>query len=181
MLSLFVSGQPCDSEGNFLAEDVPPLPYTDTSRNDWSPYGNRLEFEMADFLFTKSQSSSREIDFLMDAFTAFGYEFGTTPPFTDHADMYNVIDSTSLGDAPWSSFTAQYAGPLPDGSREVPLWMSTKYDVWCRDPHVVLQNILANPDFKDGIDYSPYREFASGKRRYTNLMSGNWAWRQAVS
>lgn len=171
-------GKPCDKDGTPLEEGTPP-PYTSASNSDWSPYSNRLEFEMADFLFTKSQSSAREIDFLMDTFTAFGYSFGADPPFADHTDMYNVIDSTSLGDAPWSSFTAQYSGSLP--SEDIPSWMTTKYDVWCRDPHIVLQNMLSNPDFNGEIDYAPYRKYAGGKREYTNLMSGNWAWRQAVS
>lgn len=116
----------------------------------------------------------------MDAFTAFGYPFGAAPPFADCADMHEVIDSVPLGDAPWIAFTAQYTGPIPDS--EVPTWMTAKYDIWCRDPRTVLRNMLANPDFKDEINYSPYQEYdKDGERQYNNLMSGNWAWRHAVS
>ncbi|KAK7681443.1 hypothetical protein QCA50_015535 [Cerrena zonata] len=173
-----LDGRPCDAEGNPLEMGTPPPPYTSAMPDDWTPYNSRLEFEMADFLFTKSQSSGREVNFLMDAFTAFGYPFGAAPPFADCADMHRTIDSTPLGDAPWCSFTAQYTGLIPEG--EAPSWMTAKYDVWCRDPRTVLRNMLANPDFKDEINYAPYREYdKKGERQYDNLMLGNWAWRHA--
>ncbi|OBZ74546.1 hypothetical protein A0H81_05423 [Grifola frondosa] len=39
--------------------------------------------------------------------------------------------------------------------------------------------MLANPDFKDKIDFMPLREFVDGERRLKNFMGGDWAWRQA--
>lgn len=59
--------------------------------------------------------------------------------------------------------------------------MTTKYQLWYRDPRKVIHNILANPDLADGIDYVPYRKFQDNKRQYCDFMSGNWAWRQCVS
>jgi len=58
--------------------------------------------------------------------------------------------------------------------------MTTKYDVWYRDPHEVVKNILASPDFEGQINYVAYREFDGGQRRYGNMMSGDWSWRQSV-
>lgn len=115
----------------------------------------------------------------MDNFAAFGYTFGKPPPFSDAVDMYNVIDSISLGDAQWHSFSASYTGTIPETN--APSWMSAKYDVWCRNPRDVVRNLLSNPDFKNDFDYAPFRDYdVDGTRQYHNLMSGNWAWRHAV-
>lgn len=59
--------------------------------------------------------------------------------------------------------------------------MLEEYEVWYRDLRVVIRNQLANPDFKNEIDYAPVQEFGSnGERRWKNFMSGNWAWSNAV-
>jgi hypothetical protein len=60
--------------------------------------------------------------------------------------------------------------------------MDASYDVWFRDPHQLVHNIILNPDFENGFDYIPYQKHdTNGSRRYHNLMSANWAWKQAVS
>jgi hypothetical protein len=102
------------------------------------------------------------------------------PPFADHRDLYKTIDATPLGDVAWQSFSLQYNGDKP--SRQCPLWMEQSHEVWFRDPHTVVKNMLANPDFKNSIDYVPYREFEEkGEQRcYKDFMSGDWAWQQAV-
>lgn len=59
--------------------------------------------------------------------------------------------------------------------------MDAEYEVWHRDPRTVIQQQLSNPDFKDAIHYAPFRETTDkGERRWQDLMSGNWAWKQAV-
>ena len=58
--------------------------------------------------------------------------------------------------------------------------MTTDYQLWYHDPRRVIHNILANPNLADSIDYVPYHEFEGDKRRYCDLMSGNWAWEQCV-
>ena len=94
--------------------------------------------------------------------------------------MYNTIDSTPLGDLPWESFSLAYNGDVPEG--DPPLWMSSEYDVWFRDPRGLVHNILSNPDFEGEIDYAPVQEYSSnGVHRFRDFMSGNWAWKQAVS
>jgi hypothetical protein len=105
------------------------------------------------------------------------------PPINDHKELYSMIDAIEQGDVAWSSFSASYNGELPDTSSgaTIPPWMTQKYEVWFRDPLGVLENQIGNPDFKGVFDYAPKRVFRKGKRRYRDLMSGNWAWRQAVS
>ncbi len=60
--------------------------------------------------------------------------------------------------------------------------MTQKYEVWFRCPCKTVHSILANHDFKNSFNTTPYREYTpDDKRKYTNLFSGNWAWRQAIS
>jgi hypothetical protein len=59
--------------------------------------------------------------------------------------------------------------------------MLAKYDVWFRDPKVVLQNQLQNSDFKDAFDYAPFQKFGdNGDREWKDFMSTNWGYQQAV-
>jgi Plavaka transposase len=63
----------------------------------------------------------------------------------------------------------------------VPNWRKQEYDIWYRDPEVVVRNMLANPDFEKEIDVAPYVELdVNGIRRRSDFMSANFAWRQCV-
>ncbi|KAI0245225.1 hypothetical protein BJV78DRAFT_1277481 [Lactifluus subvellereus] len=122
--------------------------------------------------------SAKNIDTLLDLWAATLLEHNDSPPFANHSDLYETIDSTPLGGIPWQSFSLTFTGELPEG--EVPEWMCSKYEVWFRDPLMLVKDILANPDYKGQIDYAPVQEFeGSGHRRYWNFMSGDWAWEQA--
>jgi Plavaka transposase len=168
------TGTPCNEHGVDLPPNTLP-PICDPRPKDFSPYEDRPDFELADLLFRRNQMSGGQIDELMDLWAAKGRD----PPFANHKDIYDTIDSTPLGDAPWKSFSVSYAGPMPD--EDIPLWMLDEFEVWHRDPRVVIQHQLANPDFVDGIHYAPYQEFgADGERRWQDLMSANWPWKQAV-
>jgi len=173
-------GRPCDKDGNFLPPNTPPSlrrPHTDPE--DWTPYESRLQFETAEFLFTRNQMSAGHIDTLLSLWATSLLKHGDEPPFSNHAELYNTIDSTPLGDVPWEVFNLKYDGALPEN--EVPSWMTSKYDVWFRDPRSVLRNVLSNPDFDGEFDYAPYQEYdVSGNHRFQDFMSGNWAWKQAV-
>lgn len=138
---------------------------------------------MAEYLFKRNKTPNTQIDILLDLwaaslYKATGGDANCTPPFSDHKDLHSIIDSTELGDAPWDSFTVQFDGEIPE--HNVLSWMDEKYEVWCRDPRVVMQNMLSNPDFDGEFDYSPFREYRDAKRVYRDFMSGNWAWEQAV-
>jgi len=81
-----------------------------------------------------------------------------------------------------ASFSVQYTGVQSNNSgAPQPKWMSDTHEVFYRDPRLVIHEMLANPDFKDGMDFVPYHAFdKDGIRMYQHLMGGNWAWEQVV-
>ncbi|THH16273.1 hypothetical protein EW146_g4353 [Bondarzewia mesenterica] len=97
-----LDGTPCDIHGNDLPANTPP-PARPSANDpaDFTPYDTRVEFELADLLFRRNQTPVGEIDDLLALWAATVKE----PPFTDHNDLYDTIDATTLGDAPWSSFS----------------------------------------------------------------------------
>ena len=122
-----------------------------------------------------------QIDNLMDLIKVLLLQNGDTtlkPPFADKKDLYDVIDSTPLGDVSWQSFSVTYQGEKPPDS--VPEWMDGSYEVCYRDPRDIIRNMLANPDFDGETDYVPYRDFdVDGHREWKDFMSGDWAYKQA--
>jgi hypothetical protein len=124
--------------------------------------------------------SGGDIDFIFNLWAASLAVRGGVPPFSSHTDMYSAIDSTPIGDVSWESFTMQYNGVQPEA--DVPSWMTAEYDVWFRDPRLLVHNMLSNPDFNGEFDYAPFQEYdADGAHRYQDFMSGDWSWKQAVS
>ena len=60
--------------------------------------------------------------------------------------------------------------------------MEETYELTTRDTLLLLEQQLATSDFDKQMEYVPYQEFdAQGDRIYSNLMSGHWASREAVS
>ncbi|KAG2740823.1 hypothetical protein P692DRAFT_201842419 [Suillus brevipes Sb2] len=172
----------CDGQGNPIPPDAPPPPRpSDSGSDDWTPYNDRVEFEVADFLYRRNQMSAGDIDFVFNLWAASLAAHGDTPPFTNHTDMYDTINSTPLGDVPWQSFSLQYNGILPDDLDDIPSWMKSEYDVWFRDPRLLVHNIISNPDFKDEFDYAPLQEYSvsDGAHQFQDFMSGDWCWKQA--
>jgi hypothetical protein len=54
---------PCDSNGNFIDPSTPPPPHRPTNDpDDWTPYESRLDFEIAEFLFSRNQMSGGDMD-----------------------------------------------------------------------------------------------------------------------
>ena len=140
------------------------------------PFESRPQFEFADFLYCKAQLSAGKIDGLTDILAAMYGE--QDPPFRSHREMYQTIDSISLGNAPWQSFVVKYGGLLPDNP---PAWMTAEYDIWHRDPLTVLESQIGNTDFAGCIDYAPkVITDKAGEREVGDLMSGQWAWDQCV-
>jgi hypothetical protein len=149
------------------------------SKSDWAPFESRVHFELAEFLFSRNQMPATQIDILLKLWGATLAEHGDAAPFSDHRDLYATIDSIPFGDAPWESFNVVHTGDKP--SRDIPSWMTAKYDVWLRNPRTLLHNLIANPDFDKGFDYVPFREYDQFENhRFQDFMSGNWAWKQAV-
>lgn len=106
-------------------------------------------------------------------------EQGRTAPWASADDMYATIDKIQEGDTPWKCFKMSYNGPRPAG--QPPKWMDESYELWTRDIRLLLHSQLASTDLQDEFNPAPYRQFSEqGDRIYTNLMSANWAWSQAV-
>jgi hypothetical protein len=123
--------------------------------------------------------SAGQIDTLLDIWAATLIKHDDSPPFTGHRNLYETIDSTPLGDVSWQTFSMSYSGTRP--AENVLPWMTAEYDVWFRDPHLLVHNMLSNPDFAAEIEYVPYRDYTDdNKRCYKNFLSGDWAWKQAV-
>jgi len=147
--------------------------------DDWTPFVSRAGFETAEILYTTASLSNNVIDNLLSIWSATLAPHDDSAPIADHHDLHTTIDAIELGHVPWRSYTARYNGLRPENG-PAPEWMTTDYEVWYRDPREVIHNIFANPDLVDGFDYVPYREFENGKRQYSDLMSGDWAWNQCV-
>ena len=100
--------------------------------------------------------------------------------FKSNANMLSAINSTPLRDVPWQGFSITYNGPLPQAG-VVPSWMTKSHDVWYHNPWLLIHNLLANQDFNSEFDYIPFWEFDAQKRRRWQVMSSDWAWKEADS
>jgi hypothetical protein len=170
---------PCDKNGNAIPPYTPPPAPEDTLPNNWAPFGSRAEFNFAHYHFVEVQSSAIKIDKALDMWAASVMEFGADAPWKTSADLYKTIDAIQHGDLPWKTYRIRYQGPRPPGTP--PKWMMETYKLYARDTRQVLHHQLATKDFKDKINLVPYRQFnAKGQWIWSNLMSADWAWSQAV-
>jgi len=178
-LSSLPKGRRCNQYGTFLSPNSPPEPPATKADDDWSPFTSRAGFELAEFLFTEAELSQKKIDKLLELWAATLFPHDDSPPITNHQHLHQQIDAIELGNVQWENTPLKYEGPLPRATRH-PEWKTTEYDVWHRNPHQVIKNMLENMDFSGHIDYVAYQEFNGEKRQYGNMMSGDWSWRQSV-
>ncbi|KAJ7255147.1 hypothetical protein C8J57DRAFT_1437087 [Mycena rebaudengoi] len=120
--------------------------------DDFFPYMACADFELADLLYRRVQMSAGAINELMQNW-AVRPESAGDPPFADAEDMYNTIDATEIGHVPWESFAVKYNQPITPGDNSP--WKTQDYIVHFCDPRKVLQQQLANPDFKLEMDFVP--------------------------
>lgn len=93
--------------------------------------------------------------------------------------MYETIDQIQRGSAPFRTAKIRYTDAQPENP---PSWMNQEYELCYRDVRQVLHDQLATADFAADFDPAPYRQYQpNGERVWSNLMLGEWAWRQAVS
>ncbi|KAI5988134.1 hypothetical protein EDC04DRAFT_2993249 [Pisolithus marmoratus] len=197
-----LNAQKCDSQGHFLPDGALPLSCVQVSPDDWSPYCNQREFELAKFLFKHAEMPASQINTLLEIWATSLIELGGNPLFANHTDLYHVIDSMSVGTVKWENFKIAYKCKCQDGQNtdeqdelidlaglggqdgqdepNAP-WMFDVYDVWYRDPHQVIHNLLRHTDIKDEMDFIPYQEFdaTNKQRRWEDFMLGDWAWEEA--
>ncbi|KAG1901072.1 uncharacterized protein F5891DRAFT_1128178 [Suillus fuscotomentosus] len=175
-----LNGRPCDIHGCFLDDNALPPTHEPQSPNDWMPFHNRTEFETADFFYTQNPTPARKIDAHLALWASTLLKHGDAPLFADNQDLYamipmllvTMIDAIPLGEVKWEC-------EKPEGS--YPPWMDSTFDVWYRDLHQVVRNMLANPNFTHKMDFRPYREYSTSgeERHYRDFMSADWAWDQA--
>jgi hypothetical protein len=155
------------------------LPEDEHPIDAWAPFATRLEFDFAQHHFVEAQNSAAKIDRALDMWAASVLEFGGDSPWKTPAELYSAIDAIRHGDSPWKVYHIRYRGPLPPGTP--PKWMTDEYELCTRDSRQLLLQQLASSHFKDSINLTPYQQFdKSGQRSWSNLMSGDWAWKQAV-
>ena len=147
--------------------------------NPFHPFEDRLAFEFADFHFCELQSSEASINRGLQIWAVQAAKHGNDDvPWASANDMYTTIDQIQQGDNPWWRVLFHYQGTLPPNP---PKWMTEDFELVTRDIRRLLHEQISCTDFDGHWDYVPYIEFNSaGDRVWTNIMSGEWAFQQAV-
>lgn len=173
-----IPGVPCDNIGTPLPPNAPPPPRSAAPDGDWSPFEDEVQFGTADFLFRRVEMSKDNIDYLLELWGLSLMKHGDLGPYDNYQQLYAAIDAVKVGDAPWKCFKT--GGEVrADGTS--PDWARQEYEIWYRDPDVVIRNMLDNPDFNGEFDTAPYVELdRDGKRRWSDFMSGNFSWKRCV-
>ncbi|KAH9021546.1 hypothetical protein EDB84DRAFT_1589616 [Lactarius hengduanensis] len=149
--------------------------------DDWSPFEDAAQFLLADFLFRKAQMSASNINELFDFWALSVEKHDIAAPYDSHRTLYATIDAIQDGDAPWQCLSVNAASDNSDIPEHAPSWKREEYEVWYRDPDVVIRNLLDNPDFASQFDTAPYiMTDTQGERRFTDFMSGHFAWRRST-
>ncbi|KAI9431774.1 hypothetical protein H4582DRAFT_1821998 [Lactarius indigo] len=169
---------PTDINGIPLPEVTPPPARSDLPPDDWSPFKDAAHFLLADFLFRKAQMSASNITELFDFWALSVEKYDIVAPYDSHRTLYATIDAIQDGDAPWQCLSVNAASD--DDPQHAPEWRREEYEVWYRDPDVVIRNLLDNPDFASQFDTAPYiMTDTQGEHRWTDFMSGQFAWRRS--
>jgi hypothetical protein len=155
--------------------------------HDFTPFSDLECFSFAHYEFVKRQSSAEDINTALHTWASRSLRMTgvDTSPFSNYDDMLKTIDSVKFGECSWGSFECGYMGPLDASSAP---WMHDRFTVHTRDMLEVARVMLANPEFHGHFDYSARKDFtpASGEperweRQFSDVMSGEWAWRESVS
>jgi len=160
---------------NTAPPPVVPLP----PETAWEPFEDRAAFDFAHHHFVKVQSSKADIDTALDLWQASILKYNGRVPWRNADELHSTIDAIQHSGAPWEVHEIHYQGPLPPGTP--PKWMTQTYELCARNTQKVLKDQLCTSDFRDQIDLTPYRQYDGRRRRvWSNLMSADWAWKQAV-
>jgi Plavaka transposase len=174
-----------DQAGIPLAPGSPPPPRQPADAmpsNPWHPFPDRFAFEFAKHHFSELQSSETQINWALDHWMAERIRCqGRVEdlPWTKAQDMYNTIDSIKEGPSAWRTVNFCFTGPRPQETP--PKWMLQTYELVFRNAQTILLDQISRPKLDGHFDYSPYIQFdEKGQRVWSNLMSGTWAWDEAV-
>jgi len=174
---------PCDEDRSILPSGSAPLPWEPHTKSDnpWDPFNNQWSFNFAYQEFVVCQNSEAKIneglDILLAAISSAAGE-KIEPIWNSAKQMYETIDSITEDALEWKQATFWYNGKLPQNP---PCWMLEAYTLSYRNSEEVLHEQMGTPDFDGEIDYVLYMEFNEDKKRvWSNLMSGNWAYKKAI-
>ncbi len=176
------TARPCDINGNFVDHDAPPPP-RDNDHDFW-PFEDRFKFEFTEWNFEKAETSEGELNDLLANLSAKKAMEAGDPNAKSYYDsashMKETIDSSPYGDLPWSKIHLKHTGLV---TPDTPEWKLKTYTIYTRDPLRVAEHITGNTDFVHSWDYVPFEEYTDNHtvRRFSNLMSGTWANKKAVS
>ncbi|THU99196.1 hypothetical protein K435DRAFT_818625 [Dendrothele bispora CBS 962.96] len=152
-----------------------PKPHTEES---WAPFSNRIEFNFAHYHFVQVQTSADQINNALNMWAASTLHQGFhDAPWQSEEDLYATIDLICEGHVSWKTYKVKYQGPLPSGVP--PKWITQEFDLCCRDANEVIREQLGDKEFDGKIHYAPYWQFENGERQFSNLMSRDWAYKQA--
>ncbi|KAJ2925770.1 hypothetical protein H1R20_g11325, partial [Candolleomyces eurysporus] len=167
-----LTGIPTDENGEPLPLGTPPPPHMDHSDDPWYPFEDESGFRLADFLYREEEMSAKKVDYLLEIWALDKAKNNNLAPFDSYAQMYGAIDAIEFGDAPWQSFSMNFADDS-NHPADTP-WKSASYEVWYRDPTRVISNLLDNANFNGQFDYAPFVEVDKrGQRRWNDFMSGS--------
>ncbi|KAJ7756688.1 hypothetical protein B0H16DRAFT_1662563 [Mycena metata] len=156
----------CDHTSAPIPPDSPPPPRSTAPTDDWSPFEDEVQFKTADFLFRRVEMSQGNIDYLLELWGLSLMKHGDLGPYDNYQQLYAAIDSIGAGNAPWKCLKTA-ADPRVDA----PDWARQEYEIWYRDPDVVIRNMLDNPDFDGEFDTTPYIELdRDGQRRWSDFI-----------
>lgn len=174
------TAQKCLEDGTFL-EEPPALPAQgDQHDPNWTPFEDCLAFDWAYYHYVTLQLSATSITLGLNLWSATAIKHGSSvgAPWKTTKEMYTTIDAIQTGALPFKTYNFHYTGTKPSTP---PHWMEQGFELNARDVLAVVREQLATSAFDGQIDYVPYQEFNSkGERVWSNLMSGSWAFKQAV-
>ena len=167
---------PCTADGKFLP---PHSPAPQDQRPSWTPFEDRPDFEYAELHFARMETSAGNLDHELKIWAAKNLlQHGGPPPFQNAQELLAAIDAIQVGDAPWRSFSIRYSGTI---DANTPSWKRASYVVHTRDSFTVVKNMVQSADFDKKFDYAAFREYTGPQtRRWSNVMSGQWAWEKSV-
>ncbi|KDR70757.1 hypothetical protein GALMADRAFT_214468 [Galerina marginata CBS 339.88] len=155
-------------------QPLPAEPINDSSANPWTPFEDRLEFDWAYYHYVRLQSSASNISEGLELWRATVVKHSSVHPTAEDVPWRNVDELLVTHHGRAINFRTV------DQSHRLHLWMEETYELNAQDVLVVPEQQLDTPDIKGQMQNIPYQEFnKEGDRVCSNLMSGDWASKQA--
>ncbi|PIL32079.1 hypothetical protein GSI_06784 [Ganoderma sinense ZZ0214-1] len=139
--------------------------------DNFAPFANREEWELAAFLMRSGMSQEQIEDYLTLPIT----RTRTAPSFRNKRSFMQKIDALPAG-VSWLCDQWELVGDLVDEEGDV---RTEEIELWRRDPVELVRELLGNPIFRDSLRYAPEQLFANedgSARIYDETWTGDWWW-----